>query len=357
MGGYVSYPITCTSTAPGWTKEEMKTARRYSEFLWLFDQLLQFDRCAIVPPLPEKVMTLSKYDKGFLKHRQTELARFLNRVGGHPSLSLCPALKSFMTKDTLQAAPPANSSQSKVSSSGGGWLSFLGDTISTISGTTTKPTEPDPYFETKGKLYAELETLTLSLADTSSSYLSTYSEKSSIFAKFSELCQEVSLKEEGGDQRIAASFLRLSDIGGQLASLHGELGDSLKEFWENDIRDQYRYILQVRVMLQFRFDLLTAYHAASTELKNKEEKLERMPMSHPDYSGVKSSIGALEANEQNAKQVFDEASQKCRKELELFEAVRVLEIKNLATLFAQSHLNHLLNEGNMWRGLLSDLQD
>ena len=141
MGGFVSYPITCTSTAPGWTKEEMKTARRYSEFLWLFDQLLHFDRCAIVPPLPEKVflffsflffsllffsllffcflsfppsyssplyrslrfqvVTLSKYDKTFLKHRQTELDRFLDRVGGHPSLSLCPALKTFMTKGVL----------------------------------------------------------------------------------------------------------------------------------------------------------------------------------------------------------------------------------------------------------------
>ena len=114
----------------------MKTGRRYSEFLWLFDQLLQYDRCAIIPPLPEKVsplstlltlptipslssslslppslfspplssppplqvMTLSKYDKAFLRYRQKELTRFLQRVGAHHSLSLCPALKTFMTK-------------------------------------------------------------------------------------------------------------------------------------------------------------------------------------------------------------------------------------------------------------------
>ena len=94
------------------------------------------------------------------------------------------------------------------------------------------------------------QTLTLTLADNSSSYLATYSEKSTIFAKFSEICKEMSEKESGGrgsgDERIAASFHRLSDIGGQLGGLHGELGERLKEFWENDIRDQYRYIVQVR---------------------------------------------------------------------------------------------------------------
>ena len=105
-----------------------------------------------------------------------------------------------------------------------------------------------------------------------------------------------------------------------------------------------------------------------------------MPISHADYATCKSSIGALENAEQEAKTTFDEASGKCKKELELFEEARVIEIRNLVILFAQvslrffffgflllfffafnlfpqAHLNHLKEEGHMWKGLLSDLQD
>ena len=290
----------------GWTKIEITTERRYNEFCWLFKQLTKENPYCIVPPLPEKVYFLSflnsfcsfsiflffnslpsiltyhpffflslspppplsllktsllnsKFDDDFLRQRGKELCRFMERVGAHPTLSQSSALKTFMTTNPLPEstqAPaketPAPAPQSSSSSSGG-WFSFLSNTVSNITttSTTTKPVEVDVFFENKARYYKDLETTILSLADMSANYVANYRDRVFRANTFVDVCQRLSLAEGnsntagGGDVKVGNSYLHLMNVGTQRAIFDTQLGDSLRDTWESDLRDAQRQFQQV----------------------------------------------------------------------------------------------------------------
>ena len=60
MGGkntYVAYEVTAQATFG--EKETLVSVRRYSDFLWLHDQLRNHNRSTVIPPIPEKSLSLS----------------------------------------------------------------------------------------------------------------------------------------------------------------------------------------------------------------------------------------------------------------------------------------------------------
>ena len=58
--------------------------RRFSDFVWLRDQLQRDCPGYIIPPVPDKV--LNKFSADLVAARQRQLERFLRRVASHPAL-------------------------------------------------------------------------------------------------------------------------------------------------------------------------------------------------------------------------------------------------------------------------------
>ncbi|XP_075236461.1 sorting nexin-7-like [Lycorma delicatula] len=93
------------TTREEYSEREYSVRRRYSDFLWLRQKLVEAYPTHIVPPLPAKhtlLAQLDRYSRDFVICRMAMLHRYLNRVTSHPILSCNTNLKTFLTAKSTQ---------------------------------------------------------------------------------------------------------------------------------------------------------------------------------------------------------------------------------------------------------------
>ncbi len=61
-------------------------SRRYKQFDWLHERLLDKYPNICIPPLPDKIVT-GRFEEEFIKKRQSQLEVWLNRMSAHPIVS------------------------------------------------------------------------------------------------------------------------------------------------------------------------------------------------------------------------------------------------------------------------------
>ncbi|KAJ9593180.1 hypothetical protein L9F63_015277, partial [Diploptera punctata] len=104
-------------------ESEYVVRRRYNDFIWLRQKLVEAFPTHLIPPLPGKhtlLAQLDRYSKEFIVARMALLHRFLNRVANHPVLSCNQSVKVFLTAKPSEFAIHRKSRQGllgRVSSS------------------------------------------------------------------------------------------------------------------------------------------------------------------------------------------------------------------------------------------------
>ena len=78
--------------------------RRYSDFVWLHQQLARNFAGVVIPPLPEKLI-VGRFSPEFVESRRRALEKFLNRVACHGDLRASAHFKAFLesSEDGLAA--------------------------------------------------------------------------------------------------------------------------------------------------------------------------------------------------------------------------------------------------------------
>ncbi|XP_034185466.1 sorting nexin-30 isoform X3 [Osmia lignaria lignaria] len=97
---YITFRITTKSTRPEFDEGEYVVRRRYNDFIWLRQKLVDSYPTHIIPPMPGKhtlLAQLDRYSKEFIIARMKLLHIFLNRVVNHPILSCDKNLHIFLT--------------------------------------------------------------------------------------------------------------------------------------------------------------------------------------------------------------------------------------------------------------------
>jgi len=151
---YWTYKIAVKTTLD-WSQSEMTVCHRYSDFIWLRDELVHDHPGVIVPPLPEKDVQgqVAKVviNTGLLHYRQRALAKFLTGVGSHVKLHKSPHLKNFCEKqgpdfETIKATRKRERAETELGlwdkvqqRSGGGWLKMVGLGKAPVEGTAGEP--------------------------------------------------------------------------------------------------------------------------------------------------------------------------------------------------------------------------
>ncbi|KAI8999457.1 Vps5 C terminal like-domain-containing protein [Gaertneriomyces semiglobifer] len=102
MGAYVVYKVRTETTSASFENPEFTVIRRYSDFLWLHEQLQSRYPGVIIPPVPEK-QTLGRFQEEFVESRRCALEQFLQRVVGHRRLRMDEALRGFLASETFAA--------------------------------------------------------------------------------------------------------------------------------------------------------------------------------------------------------------------------------------------------------------
>ncbi|XKL61870.1 hypothetical protein PGB90_001703 [Kerria lacca] len=102
---FLSYKITVEASRFDYKESQYVIRRRYKDFLWLRNKLVETFPTRLIPPLPNKhsfLAQLDRYAKDFIIIRMIMLRRFLNRVIKHPILNYSEHLKIFLTASTTE---------------------------------------------------------------------------------------------------------------------------------------------------------------------------------------------------------------------------------------------------------------
>nr|AEE61941.1 unknown [Dendroctonus ponderosae] len=105
METYITFRITTRVARIEFSDHEYIVRRRYNDFLWLRQKLMECHNFCIVPPLPAKhslIGQLDRYSKEFILSRMKSLNVFINRICKHPILSCNDNLKIFLTSTRLE---------------------------------------------------------------------------------------------------------------------------------------------------------------------------------------------------------------------------------------------------------------
>ena len=101
--GYISYTVRTKTNLIAFNdnKQNAEVARRYSDFVWLRDALLQRFPGSILPPLPEKT-AISRFQPEIVQHRRFHLENFMKRLLKHPYAKKAPEVSFFLESQAFE---------------------------------------------------------------------------------------------------------------------------------------------------------------------------------------------------------------------------------------------------------------
>ncbi|CAI5531830.1 unnamed protein product [Closterium sp. Naga37s-1] len=106
-GSYVAYVIETKTNVPEYGAPSARVERRFREFVALADRLAETHRGYFIPVRPDKNVAESQVLQGaeFVKTRQVELDKYVQRLARHPAIRRSADLISFLTSsDRFQPA-------------------------------------------------------------------------------------------------------------------------------------------------------------------------------------------------------------------------------------------------------------
>lgn len=86
---FTAYQLTPSHT-------NIVVSRRYKQFDWLHERLVEKFTLIPIPPLPAKQQA-GRFEEQFIEHRRSQLQEFTNYICSHPILSNCEVWKHFIT--------------------------------------------------------------------------------------------------------------------------------------------------------------------------------------------------------------------------------------------------------------------
>lgn len=106
FGSHIAYKVATSSNIDGFSAtQEIIVDRRYSDFIWLYEQLTIEFPGVVIPPLPEKqtfgFAKLGFNSESYLEARQRGLELFLKRVAAHHLLVNSKKFISFLNTDEM----------------------------------------------------------------------------------------------------------------------------------------------------------------------------------------------------------------------------------------------------------------
>ncbi|CAG9985199.1 unnamed protein product [Clonostachys byssicola] len=148
---FVSYLITTNSTFQSFQKEHTTVRRRFTDFVFLYKQLVRDYPAAAVPPIPDKqrmeYVRGDRFGSDFTSRRANSLQRFLVRLSLHPTLRRAPILHNFLESPDWNATMRSrNARGSSSSDTAGGTGGVFDNFADTFINAFTKVHKPDRRF-------------------------------------------------------------------------------------------------------------------------------------------------------------------------------------------------------------------
>lgn len=384
---FVSYLITTSSTFPSFQREHTTVRRRFTDFVFLYKQLVRDHQAAAVPPLPDKqrmeYVRGDRFGSDFTSRRAHSLQRFLMRLSLHPVLRRSPILHNFLESPDWNAtmrSRGARASSGDVASGAQGVFDGFADTFINAF---TKVHKPDRRFlevkEKSDKLDDDLSHIEKIVSRVARREADLKADLHDLAEQF----QKLMALEPGIEPAVHAFAASIEDSAANLHRLH----DVTEQDYLGSLRDMQAYSLSLRQLLKAR-ETKQLDHEQLIEYLNKttSERDSLQNHSHPyassssgpggflrnkieDVRGVdheqarrerarklELKVEELTAAVENAKRDSDGFDEEVVREVSNFERIKRAEFKSQLGGLADSHVQFYGDVQDLWERYVKEME-
>jgi len=310
---YVSYTVRVRKVKDG---VESSSFRRFSDFLWIHDQLVQKHPSCVIPPMPEKSLT-GNFSPELMMFRSRELTRFLQRVSAHPVLSADDDFEFFLMApwDDFTVKRNASGKENVVTS-------LFSSVTKMVSG---KVEDEDTWFVQLAADLGSRKKLLEGIQDSASGMVAGWRELTQLYSQ--QATQLQSLSKYFGDSEASRCGEDAQAMQSNVAVLD-EFATHLEHSYLDNMRDYLREIAAIETVLSRRNDLLKEV----ASLKKAAEK--------------KGADGL--AARDDAVRRLDEFSNEAKQDIQRVLDTRQGELERIVVGFAQMHRDCFTRTGSDW---------
>jgi len=315
---YVAYTVKVKKIKDG---VESSSFRRFSDFLWIHDQLVSKHPSCVVPPMPEKSLT-GNFAPELMMFRSRELTRFLQRVAAHPILSADDDFDFFLMApwDDFTAKRAASGKESV-------FTSVLSSVTKMVSG---KVEDEDQWYVQLAADLGARKKLLESLQESANNMVAGWRELGQLYSQQAQQLQ--SLSKFFGDSEASRCGEDAQAMQANVAVID-EFSTHMEHSYYDNLRDYLREIAAIETVLSRRNDLIK--EAAS--LKKTADK---------------KGGDALDAYNDGLRKL-DDFSKEAREDIERVLATRQGELERIVVGFAQMHRDCFTRTGSDWTSAIN----
>ncbi|KAG2231950.1 hypothetical protein INT48_005665 [Thamnidium elegans] len=340
INAHIIYKVRTKTNSPSFRSSEFVVARRYRDFLWLYNQLTLGNPGVIVPPVPEK-HALGRFQDDFVESRRVALERCLQKIVAHPMLYGDPDLKVFLESESFNVEKRQRRAEPESSK-----MSFMRSFGETISNAATSPftkfVEVDEWFESKKNQLDALEAQLKGLLKSVEGVVKQRKELGSATSDFGESMFPLASAEL--NRTLSTHLMVLGEIQKKMKELHEQQAQYDIITLENTIDEYIRIIGSIRIAFNARVKVYQAYQQADSELQKKNvlfEKVKIQQKNKPEkLVSWQQEINEIKSRVEELQQEFQDISKLIKNELDRFDKEKVEDFRDSVEQFLRSMIEH-----------------
>ncbi|KAF1796464.1 Vps5 C terminal like-domain-containing protein [Mucor lusitanicus] len=338
INAHIIYKVRTKTNSPSYRSSEFVVARRYRDFLWLYNQLTLGNPGVIVPPVPEK-HALGRFQDDFVESRRVALERCLQKIVAHPMLYGDPDLKVFLESESFNVekrqrrAEPENSKMS--------FMRSFGETLSNAATSPfTKFVEVDEWFESKKNQLDALEAQLKGLLKSVEGVVKQRKELGSATSDFGESMFPLASAEL--NRNLSTHLMVLGEIQKKMKDLHEQQAQYDIITLENTIDEYIRIIGSIRIAFNARIKAYQTYQQAESEYQKKVAIMEKLKQQRKPEKLVSSQqeLNEMKDKVEELQQDFQDISKLIKNELDRFDKEKVEDFRDSVEQFLRSMIEH-----------------
>ncbi|KAK4516962.1 uncharacterized protein ATC70_000290 [Mucor velutinosus] len=338
INAHIIYKVRTKTNSPSYRSSEFVVARRYRDFLWLYNQLTLGNPGVIVPPVPEK-HALGRFQDDFVESRRVALERCLQKIVAHPMLYGDPDLKVFLESESFNVekrqrrAEPENSKMS--------FMRSFGETISNAATSPfTKFVEVDEWFDSKKNQLDALESQLKGLLKSVEGVVKQRKELGTATSDFGESMFPLASAEL--NRNLSTHLMVLGEIQKKMKDLHEQQAQYDIITLENTIDEYIRIIGSIRIAFNARIKAYQTYQQAESEYQKKAAIMEKLKQQRKPEKlvSLQQELNEMKDKVEELQQDFQDISKLIKNELDRFDKEKVDDFRDSVEQFLRSMIEH-----------------
>ena len=367
VNSYVSYKVNTETDRKQFDQSRFTVVKRYSDFDWLRQHVVQTYPGVIVPPLPEKSV-MKKTESSFVEMRRRALQTFLNRIANHEVLSRDETFRRFLQDSADMFALHKKTVEEANDTKSGGLASKLFTSATSAFRSATRSTAEERPKTDDDLLFDEvvgyIGGLTPQLANVqkhTGNLVLSGKELSSAMFEFGEAFKVLGKSEDQEKApKLAKALAAVGTTADGISATTAETAQRINVRFLEQVKDYTRMITAVQGAIQQRREAQNAFWEAQEDLDKKEQ-------AHNKVAGVAGKEGkAAKAREEwTAAQEAHEAARRHHekvtatffREVGNFKGQKVQDFRAMLLDFIQLQIDHSKKVEEDWSRVLPSLEE